>query len=274
MAAKDGGNHGRPSRRRWVEPGASPRISLRRKAEELMRDAGLPQHLAMRVAREEISLKDALTEVVDKDRLDRLVSRHGLDRSLATQVLMGRVSLDQILQRRRMKEHIDANHDRSTLDVALADGQPRVYGLHGQRLVRAKLVELNPYELTLVAEDGDAPAGPLGLIHKLQVKFVASETDIDKVRRAIKHKVDHVTLEPITRPQDRYRCANKRLFAWHDAKAPIEFTTLEGDLVVGPLNWIGRWELGVGAAEEMELILFRHALANISGGVWGSTKEG
>jgi hypothetical protein len=273
MAAKDGGNHGRPSRRRWVEPGATPRASLRRKAEELMRDAGLPQHLAMRVAREEVALKDALTQVVDQDRLDRLISRHGLDKSLATQVMMGRVSLDQILQRRRMKEHIEANHARSILDLALADGQPRVFGLHGHRLVRAKLVDLNPYELTLVAEDGDAPAGPLGLVHKLQVKFVASVTDIDKVRSVVQHKTDFVSREPIARPQDRYRCANKRMFSWYDAKTPIELTTLEGDLVVGPLNWIGRWELGVAAGDEMELILFRHAIANISGGVWGSTRD-
>ena len=274
MAPKDGGNHGRPPRRRWVEPGAAARGHVRRKAEELMRDAGLPQHLAMRVAKGEIPLKEALSLVVDKDRVARLISRHGLDKSLATQVVMGRVSLDQILQRRRMKVHIDENHDRSILATALADGKPRVFGLHGHRLVRARVTQLDAYELKLEAEEADAPAGPLDLIHKLQVKFVADSIDVEAVRGQVLRQSTVEVRGPIERPQDRYRCANKRLFAWFDAKTPIEITSLEGDVVTGPLNWIGRWELGLAGDDGVELIILRHAVANISGGQWGSTKDG
>ena len=273
MAPKDGGNHGRPPRRRWVEPGASPRAQIRRKAEELMRDAGLPQHLAMRVAKGELTLKDALDQQVDKDKVARLMSRHSLDKSLATQVAMGNVSLDQVLQRRRMKVHIDENHSRSILDAALADGKPRIFGLHGHRLVRARLTQLDSYEITLEAEEGDAPAGPLGTMHKLQLKFAVDSQDLEWVRGIVQRRSDVQVREPIERPQDRYRCANKRLFSWFDAKTPIELTTLEGDVVTGPLNWIGRWELGVAAVDEKELIIFRHALANISGGQWGSTRD-
>lgn len=274
MAPRDGGNHGRPPRRRWVEPGATPRGQVRRKAEELMRDAGLPQHLAMRVAKEELSLKDALNQVVDKDRVDRLMNRHGLDKSLATQVVLGRVSLDQVLQRRRLKAHIVENHDKSILAEALSDGQPRVFGLHGHRLVRARLTEVDAYELVLEAEEADAPAGPLGRMHKLQVKFVVDTTDLESARGIVQRNSEVQICGPIERPQDRYRCANKRLFAWLDAKTPIEITTLEGDVVTGPLNWIGRWELGLAAGGGMEFIVFRHSLANISGGQWGSTKDG
>lgn len=238
-----------------------------------MRDAGLPQHLAMRVAKGELSLSDALDLQVDKDQVQRMMHRHDLDKSLATQVVMGNVSLDQILQRRRMAAHIQENHDRSELTAARDDGAPRVFGLHGHRLVLARLTHMDAYEVTLQAEESGAPAGPLGVLHKLQLKFAMNVSDVETVRAAIQRRSDEEVRGPIERPQDRYRCANKRLFAWLDAKTPLEFTTLEGDVVTGPLNWIGRWELGVAIDEGVELVIFRHALANISGGQWGSTKD-
>ncbi len=237
-----------------------------------MRDAGLPQHLAMKVAKGDLSLNDALGQVVDKDRVERVMARHDLERSLATQIVMGRVSLDKILLRRRREQHIAENHGKSILDEALKDGRPRIFGLHGHRIVRAKVMKVDAYEVTLEADEADAPAGPLGAMHKLQLKFAMDAPDSDALRKNLGNDPT-VQGEPIERPQDRYRCANKRLFAWLDAKTPLEFTTLEGEVVCGPLNWIGRWELGVSIGGDEQLVLFRHALANISGGEWGSIKD-
>jgi hypothetical protein len=274
MAPKDGGNnHGRPNRRRQVEPGSAPRAHIRRKAEELMRDAGLPQHLAMRVAKAELPLTDALTLVDSQDRVARLITRHKLDKSLATQVVLGRVSLDQVLQRRRMLNHVESHKSKSILDVALADGNPRIFGLHGQRLVRARLTELDAYGLTLVSDEANAPAGPVGKMHKLEVKFVLNTTEIDLARAALKHQPEFEIQAPIKRPQDRFRCTNKRLFAWIDAKSSVDLTTLEGDLISGPLNWFGRWELSIRASEDLDIIVLRHAITNISGGTWDFKKE-
>ena len=273
MAPSDGGNRKRLPRRRWVEPGATPRAHLRRKAEELMRDAGLPQHLAMRVAKGELKLQDALSQLGDKDRVEKLITRHGLERSLATQVVLGRVSLDQILARRRMKEHIAQHHSRSLLDDALTSGRELVFGLHSRRLVRARVVGLNTYEVKLEASSEDAPAGELGLMHKLQLKFALLTDDLTLARGILEHDASNEAQEPIERPQDRYRCANKRLFSWVDAKTPVEVTTLESDVVCGPIAWIGRWELGLLGADDMEIVIFRHAISNISGGKWGSIKD-
>jgi len=274
MTPKDGGNHGRPPRRRWVSPGAVPRASVRRKADEIMRDAGLPQHLAMRVAKGELELKAALDQVLDKDRVEKLIRRHQLDRSLATQVVLGKLSLDEVVQRRRMKAHISENRDRSALNAALSDGRPRVIGLHGHRLVKAKVIAIDAFEVDLEEVSGDASAEALGRIHKLQLKFLADCDDVQTLDAMVDRDPEVEDRQPIERPQDRYRCADKRLFSWFDAKTPLVFTSLEGDVVTGPLTWIGRWELGVLGPGDVELVVFRHALANMSGGQWDSSKGG
>ena len=266
MAAKDGGKSRQPPRRRWVEPGAAPRAHVRRKAEELMRDAGLPLHLAMRVAKDEIKLQEALTQMGDKDRVEKLIARHEIDRSLATQVVLGRVSLDDILTRRRLKQHIADHRSRSILDTALADGRHRVFGLHGHRLVLAKVVGVTPFGVELEASAEDARSGGLGSLHKLQFKYAAETEDLESVQAAIQRDSEIEVRDPIERPQDRYRCANKRLFSWLDAETDVEIATLEGDRLRGPLNWIGRWELGMSVGKDLEIVLFRHAIGNISGG--------
>ena len=77
---------------------------------------------------------------------------------------------------------------------------------------------------------------------------------------------------PIPKPQDRYFISDKKLFGWVNAGNTLCVKTLEGEMVKGTLSWIGRWELGLDV-NGGELIVFRHALANIQGFRWGSSKD-
>jgi len=252
-----------------------PRSQVRRKKDELVREAGLPDGLALQVARGHIELSEAVKILADRERVERLVRRHELNRSLATQVVRGDVSLDEVLERLRRETHLATHVQTSILSQAAADGAPRVFGLPGQRLVRACVTSLDTYGVQLQPDGPDgAPAGGLGETHKLQFKFGTTSTDLDAVRGVIDRNPERFgPAEPVVRPQDRYRCSDKRLFSWLDARAEIEVTTLEGDVVRGTLNWIGRWEISMAVAEDVELVVFRHAIANVSGGRWDSGKE-
>ena len=79
-------------------------------------------------------------------------------------------------------------------------------------------------------------------------------------------------MKPILKPQDRYCISDNKLFGWVNAANTICVKTLEGEMVKGTLSWIGRWELGLDV-NGGELIVFRHALANIQGFRWGSSKD-
>jgi hypothetical protein len=243
--------------------------------EELVREAGLPEALALQVARDRITLSEAVRRLADLERVERLVRRHELNRSLATQVVRGHLSLDDVLERHRREAHLETHQHKSILAEAHVGGTLRVFGLHGQRVVRAAVAAIETYEVTLTPDGHDgAPAGPIGQLHKLQFKFGATTDDIAAVREVVEQDAERFgSAEPVLRPQDRYRCSDKRLFSWFDARAEIEVTTLEGDVVRAPLSWIGRWEIGLAVADSWELVVFRHAIANVSGGRWDSRKE-
>ena len=117
------------------------------------------------------------------------------------------------------------------------------------------------------------PCGELVTVHKLQFKFGTHVDHMPKIQSAIKLGVlESRTVQPISKPQDRYFISDKKLFGWVNAGNAICVKTLEGEMVKGTLSWIGRWELGLDV-NGGELIVFRHALANIQGFRWGSSKD-
>jgi hypothetical protein len=253
-----------------------PRSQVRRRIDSLVREAGLPANLALQVAKDQITLNEAVKQMAAREQVENLIARFDLNRSLATQVVRGDTTLEHVLEGQRREDHRSLYGEQSVLEDAAKDGKPRIFGLHGHRLVRAVVKSLNKYDVELVADGPDgAPAGVLGTVHKLQFKFGASVTDLDAIRSALGQDPERFAIaEPVIRPHERYRCSDKRFFSWLDAGAEVEVTTLEGEVITGPLRWIARFEIGVSVAKDLDLVVFRHAIANVSGGKWDSGKEG
>ena len=220
-----------------------------------------------------VVLEEAIEVHPEAERIVRLMFRHGLDRSTATQIVKNRLSLDKFLHRRRRRHHLDLNRDRSIFDIAQGDGRPRIFALHGQEVFVARIKQINAYEVQLVRLGSDLrQSEDIETVHKLQFKFGGRFDHAAKLQSAISQCVSSsVIANPIRRPQDRYPISDKKLFGWVDAKTDICVNTLEGDVVKGALSWIGRWEIGLNV-QGVELVVFRHALANIQGIRWGSSK--
>lgn len=233
---------------------------IRAKAEKL-HESGMPFQMAMAVAYGKLDLNEALERMARADRVDQLMKRHQLSRALATQVVLGQAALDRVLYRRRMDEHREKNRDRSALFEAQASGAPVALGVHGQSTVVGKVTEVSAY---LVSVEGHEP------VHKLQIKYACAAGVAARVQGSFQWdpELRAAPREPITRPQDRYACSDKRLFRYVDRELQLELVLLEGERIQCVPRWFSRYELGCtvqidAKGTTAELVVFRHALHDI-----------
>ena len=247
---------------------------IRAEVGALVRELGLSKRVAHQVVIGESTLVAALSMNEETVRIEGIIGRHGIDKSLAAQVTHGKLSLDSLLHGKRMKDHLRENRERSILIAAQEDGRPRMFALHGKKGIVGRVKSVSAYDVVILPLAPDnKPSGDPVVVHKLQFKLGARAAHAGKVECALTIEPAHDAVsDPVRKPQDRYRCSDKRLFSWLDAKSPVTITTLEGDVVGGVLAWIGRWELGLTLDSGVEVVVFRHALANVSGGQWGFSK--
>ena len=218
-------------------------------------------------------MEESIEVLVDVYRVERLMMRHGLDRSIATQIVQGKLCIDGVLHRRRRKAHLRKYRNRSILTRAMKDGRPRMFALHGHRVVIVRVKDVRAYEVDVLHLGSDMkPVGEIETIHKLQFKFGAYFDHAQRMHKEISVcSESNDSAQPILKPQDRYAISDRKLFGWVDAKSHICVKTLEGELVTAPLSWIGRWEIALDV-QGVELVVFRHTLANIQGYKWAFSK--
>ena len=210
-----------------------------RRAQEIVKNTGLPYEAARQVATGKADLNELLKRMAFRDEVQTLITRHGLNRALATQVVLGQADLEQVLSRRRIEEHLTANRERAVLEEHQASGKELTLGLHGHRSVRVRIKAVERYEVVV----HDIEANAEQRIHKLQIKYAYAPDDHKKVRKAMdydKARRDQ-QIDPIARPQDRYACSDRRLGVALDRKLHVTAVTLEGECFTGEIAWeIGR----------------------------------
>ena len=221
----------------------------------------------------EMVLEEQIEFAVDWARVLRLMDKHALSRSNAVQIVQGRLCIDKVLLRRRRTHHLRDNRDRSIFRKAVRDGRPRVFAMHGQNILIGRVKAVRQYEVDVLPLGADLkPCGAVETVHKLQFKFGSYFDHAPTIQRALKMCLGtNKPRAPIDKPQHRYPIADKKLYGWIEASSPIRVKTLEGEMVNCTLSWIGRWELGLNVCG-VELVLLRHALANIQGIRWDSSK--
>lgn len=249
-----------PPARKPAKPAKKHRSDpqVRARAEELAA-GGMPFQLAMAVALGRVELNDALERLARLEKVDRVIEEHELSRALATQVVIGHASLEDVLARRRLQEHRDQNRSRSILDEAVAAKVPLTLALHGDRRVSGVVTASDAYTVTIQPDGGEPEQ-----IHKLQLKFASRADDARKVRRHQRadKELAAAPREPIRRPQDRYTCSDKRLFRYLDNEVAVVVTLLEGEQFRGTVTWFSRYEFGL-ALRDCEIVIFRHCLHNL-----------
>lgn len=240
--------------RRVRKPKADPTVKAR--ADELVA-RGMPYQMAMAVAHGRMELNEALERMARKDKVTILMERHQLSRALATQIALGHADLEQVLARRRLDEHRVTNRDRTCLQP----GARLALALHDGRTVKGTVAGLDAYQFTF-QPDG----GAVETIHKLLVMYAYAPDEWKAVKKGVKHdkKAPPEPAAPPTRPQDRYSCSDKRLFAYMDRAQEIVVTLLDGEVLRGVVTWFGRYEFGLKLRTDAVVTVFRHALRDAS----------
>jgi hypothetical protein len=216
---------------------------------------------ARQVAAGRADLNELLKRMAFQDEVQALMTRHELNRALATQVVLGQANLEQILTRRRVEAHLGANRARSILDAAAADGRELTFGVHGHRTLRARVLAVDRYEVEL----RDVETSAVERIHKLRIKYAYDPNDHKRVRKGLDYDRTRrdLTVEPVPRPQDRFACSDRRLGLALDHHTPVTAVTLEGECFSGEIVWVARFEFGLRTRGGGEVVLFRHALAEL-----------
>lgn len=243
-------NRGRPGRR------GPPDAVAHARAGEL-HASGMPIQLALAVAHGRLSLNEALERLARREVVNRMMEKHTLSRALATQIALGQASLEMVLAARRMQEHRDTHRVRSILEQEV----PLSLLLHGHRRVTGKVLDVDAYMFRFQQEDGTVEE-----IHKLQVKAAFFPEAYKKVRKHLKYDkaLEKAPRAPVTRPQDRYTCSDKRFFRYMDDHVDVTATTLEGEVFRGTVEWFSRFEFGLSLKGDATIIIFRHALYDLS----------
>lgn len=236
---------------------AHARQELLKRAAELAAKAGIPEQDAWLIVNHKKTLAAVMDEMAFRARVETLMARHGLNRALATQVELGQASLPAILARRRIDEAFAQTRGHSVLEETQRSGAELALGVHGHKLIRVRILAVDPYEFDYV----DLDTQTQGRLHKLEAKFAYKPDDYKKVKRGITHDDERKNREvaPLPRPQDRYACSDRRLGEAWDAKTTVTATTLEGDRITGEIAWVSRYEFAL-RVKEKEVVVFRHAL--------------
>lgn len=235
---------------------------VRRRADQLVKDTGIPRPMAFQVAMGKMQLNDALRRLAMQDRVEGLIRQHELPRSLAAQIALGQAELDQVLRKRRLQKHLDEHGQDSILVRAHSRGEKVALAILGKEWVSGRVTAVDRYEFDLEVAEGETRR-----LHKLTVKVGAWARDLAKVRSQVKVDKDRAVVpEPIWRPQDRYGCSDKRLFSYLEAQVRVTALTLEGEILKGEVDWMGRWEFGMKLGRGVKAVVFRHALAEIGEG--------
>ena len=228
-----------------------------------MQRSGLPRNMAFQVAMGNMTLNEALEKLAFHDQVEKLIRRHAFPRSLATQIAMKQVELDVVLRKQRQETYMEENRLRSLLTESMEQKLPITVLLHGQQRRTGQVLSVSAYEFELQ----DGKTGAVETIHKLQAQAGWEAKKNAQVLSALKRDKAHAQLTgPIEKPQDRFHCSNRRLFQYMEDSTRLTVRLLEGDLVQGTVDWLGRWELGIKTKKGAVVTVFRHAMADLEEG--------
>ncbi len=155
------------------------------------------------------------------------------------------------------REYLADNDQRSLLEEARLSGRKRVFHLHGQKVVLAKVAANETYELTLSPEGGQEVT-----LHKTEVKFFHDPEFAEQVASLLKSdsKVRSLQLKPIVSTWGRHFVKNKSLYPLMLDREVVFLTLLEGEVLRGVVDGFNRYELTLKLKGGVPVTVMRHAI--------------
>ena len=167
------------------------------------------------------------------------------------------VSMGYLLE---LEEYLDEAYNHSIFDRAMNLGQTWILHLHGDRVVRARILENLTYDLKVEIEGQGKEDLP-----KIQVKLLYPAALTESIRPLIKtdEKVKALGLGPIHSPRRRHFIKNKSLFPLLKEKQVVLFTLLEGEIIKGIIAGFSRYDITVNLKGGIPVVILRHSIYDL-----------
>jgi hypothetical protein len=116
-----------------------------KQAKSLVEQSGIPFSAAVHVVIGKATLNEVLQELLREEKIKKLVETYKIDRALATNVALGRADLDIVLLRQRKNRTLQEHYDRCCLREALEDKHTIALAVHGFKKIVGEVVSLDKY---------------------------------------------------------------------------------------------------------------------------------
>jgi len=159
-----------------------------------------------------------------------------------------------------LKEYLHEVYNQSVFDQMLTSQQLWEMHLHGQRIVQARVVQNETYDLVVeIAGQGKEE------LPKLQVKCLYPADSAAAIGKQLKidKKVQGLGLEPIYAPAQRYIVKNKTLFPLMQERQVVFCTLLEGELIRGLVAEFSRYDMTIHVKGGLPIVIMRHGVYDL-----------
>jgi hypothetical protein len=235
------------------------RANIKAEAKKLVAQ-GMPEQLAMAVGLGKLSLSAALERMALSDRVERVAAEYDLTRALAMQVVIGHADLEVVLRKRRYELYKREKFSRSILATAHESNEELVLGVHGGQRLKVTITAVRDFTVSVVDQKGNEEE-----LKKIVIKYAYLASSWKEAGKQMKLKSSDTAVDvgPIDKPQDRFRCSDRRLFRLFEEKQQVCVELLEGDSAVGILSWLSKYEIGINVGKSCEIGVFRHAVGGL-----------
>jgi hypothetical protein len=245
---------------RLPRPSLPPAVMAQ--AREIAARYEFPLSQAIRIAKGELALSDAIQAVALKEKVARLKSQGQLDPRFSLAVLSGKMELDRALFETRLaRRKQEADYARCHFDDYPAGGEAAVgVAAVGGRLLTGSVVEHLKYEVRLQTGQGDPELLPK---HDIKLYFDAREKK-NVLKVVTWGKPEQPVAAGALRDRRRRTKVKARVFLQAmEAGRAVTWTTVEEDQVRGRVVWLGRFEVVLETAKGLRVVMMRHAVRSV-----------
>lgn len=246
--------NGRNSRK---GPGSKPGTHILDQAREVHEKSGLPMRWAMKVAKGEMPLAEAVKSLQKRDRIQRMVDNGELEQGHAASILAGRHTLEEGLRATRLRRRKRAeDYQKSHLQELAGSGSTVTIALIGNRTVSGLVASHEPFTVTLTDKDGQSVE-----IDKHDIKFFFRNQDRKRAVRSVRWGDPEQALQPgaLSTRKEREKIKARALLAAEEGGQMLRWTTVEHDVLRGRIGWFGRFELVLQTSRDVPIYVMRHA---------------
>jgi sRNA-binding regulator protein Hfq len=158
------------------------------------------------------------------------------------------------------KDYLAAHDADSVFTDLLASAQVWIFHVHPKRVIRARVVGVEPYMVTLAPEEGEAET-----LSKHDIHFCYAPEDAAAVEKLVKadKSVQALALSPALSPRDRHFVKNKTLFPLMEERVVLFVTLIDGSVIRGLVVGFSRYEIQVSMKGGVLVTLLRHSLYDL-----------